>query len=86
MLNSDLIIIDVKLTSELTQEDLNKIKEDLASQDITLTYDKITFDEEVKLKMISVSIGYNDGRRASFTSKKLKPNDRLGFCRDFSKN
>jgi hypothetical protein len=77
-------IIDVKFTSELTKDDLNKIKADLASQNIDLTYDQLTFDEEGKLKMISASIDYNDGLKSSITTRELKSTDGPGFYRDFS--
>lgn len=69
-------IIDVKFTTELTNDDLSMIKADLASQDINLTYDHLTFDENGKLKMIAASINYNDGHRGSFESRILKPTER----------
>ena len=79
-------IIDIKFTTQLTQSDLDKIQEDLKSQNIDLTYDKLEFDERGNLKKISVSIDYNDGQRGSFESRVLESTDRPGFYRDFSKD
>lgn len=78
-------VIDVKFNTELTKDDLSMIKTDLASQDIDLTYNHLTFDEDGKLKMIAASIDYNDGHKSSFESRLLKPTDSPGFYRDFSK-
>ena len=62
------------------------MQEDLKSLNIDLTYDELKFDEDGKLKMISASIDYNDGHKASFESNVLKSSDEIGFYRDFSKD
>lgn len=76
-------VIDVRFTTELTKDDLNEIKADLASQNIDLTYDSLAFDEDGQLKMISASIDYNDGQKGSFESRELNPTDGPGFYREF---
>jgi hypothetical protein len=79
-------IVDIKFTTDLTQTDLNKIQEDLKSQNIDLTYDLLEFDGSGHLKKISASIDYNDGYKGSFQSIELQPADSPGFYHDFSKN
>lgn len=78
--------LEVKFTNELTQTDLDEIQEDLKTQNISLTYSLLEFDEQGNLKKISASIDYNDGQKGSFESRELEPGDNPGFRRDFSKN
>jgi hypothetical protein len=79
-------IVDVKFSTEQTKIDLDKIQEDLKSQNIDLTYNIIEFNEQGYLKKISASINYNDGQKGSFESRELQSTDGPGFYRDFSEN
>ena len=79
-------VVDVKFTNQLTQADLDKIKEDLKTQDIDLNYDLLEFDDKGNLKRINATIDYNDGTSGSFKSRELTSSDKPGFYRDFSKS
>ena len=74
-------VIDIKFTTQLTQQDLDKIQEGLKSQNIELTYDFLEFDQHGHLRKISASIDYHDGQSGSFTSRVLQPSDSPGFYR-----
>ncbi len=77
--------VEVIFTNKLTFDDLVKIKADLKAKNITIVYQKIEFDKEKHLSAINISVDCNDGFKGSVSSKPLTNDNKVRFCRDFSK-
>lgn len=75
--------IDVHFTSELNQQDLEQIKEDVKSYEITLVFNDLDFDRKGKLSGIDFSV--NDRKGGSSGSAKttwLTKDSTFGFLVD----
>ncbi len=77
--------IEVLFNSTLTMENLEIIQADMATQNIDLQYESLTFSKAGKLESISFKVDYNDGSFGTASSRKLSPKSRMGFRRVFDK-
>ena len=77
--------IEVVFHKGLRRMDLDRIKAEMAQQDITVTYHNLEFSRRGKLKEISFTVKTNDGYEGSSSSKLLGLAP-VGFMRDFSED
>ena len=82
-INKDLI--DIKFTTAYSFNDLVQLRDILKKENIDLSYTLLELDKKGNLQKISASIEYDDGLKASFSSRLLQPGDGPGFHRDYLK-
>ncbi|CAL2059140.1 N-acetylmuramoyl-L-alanine amidase [Tenacibaculum sp. 190524A05c] len=81
--------IRVVFTSELEFEDLFRIKEELKKEKISITYNKIIFDDDKRLKSIDCNVDWHNGASNSLIIedlKSIKKGEQYGFYRNYDKN
>ena len=76
--------IRIAFTTNYDFDDLVNVKNELTVLDIEIIYTSLKFDEKGRLSQISAKIEYPDGKKGSFTSRELEPNDGPGFRRKFT--
>ena len=81
-LNDD--VIEVAFNHTLTFNDIVKIKLDLSERAITLTYNRLVFDENSRLTSISFSVKC-DGYGGADEADNLTDDNSIGFFRDYTK-
>lgn len=76
----------VVFNSNTTFEDLARIRSEMKTKGIILSYLKIEFNEGGGLKEIKIKVDCKDGFIGTASSKILTPESQFGFKRDYSQN
>ncbi|HMS70123.1 MAG TPA: helix-turn-helix domain-containing protein [Saprospiraceae bacterium] len=79
--------IEAVFTNNLTLDSLIRVKNELLTYGITVSYKKLEFDTQDKLAKIYCDVNSNDGFGGSFGTDMLyiDKTKRIGFVRDYSK-
>ena len=78
--------VRVVFNTKLNIDDLVKIKLAMQEKGIILDFLRLDFDESGKLLAIKFKVDCKDGYVGRAVSKKLYPDSKFGFYRDFSKS